>query len=401
MTGQPSVSLYQNPELAHWLDSFEGVPDNIGKPAAPADAVPVAQRPHATFEWLGIVAPGVTLALLIAIAGEWLSQWIGVTVLQFEKSPISAILLAIVLGLIIRNTLGVPGVYDKGLRLCVKKILRVGIALLGIRLSLLAAGRIGLVAVPIVLGCIAAALLIVSRITQWFGLPRRLGSLIAVGTAICGVSAIVATAPTIDAEEDEISYAVATITLFGMVALFTYPFIAPWLFHDDMAMTGLFLGTAIHDTSQVAGAGLMVQELRDAPAALNIAVVTKLVRNLCMVAVIPLMAILYHRGNDANGDRPKWTSMVPLFVLGFVAMTLVRTAGDSMTDSATWHDGVGLVKTIATWCLMLAMAAVGLGTNIKRIIGLGLRPFALGLCAALLVGVVSYVLVSIFGPMLS
>ncbi len=186
-----------------------------------------------------------------------------------------------------------------------------------------------------------------------------------------------------------------------MIALFTYPFVAPWLFHGDMAMTGLFLGTAIHDTSQVAGAGLMVQELRDAPVALNTAVVTKLVRNLCMVGVIPLMAILYHRGNDTNSDQPKWTSMVPLFVLGFVVMTLVRTVGDSMTDSAMWHDGVGFTKSIATWCLMLAMAAVGLGTNIKSIIGLGLRPFALGLCAALLVGVVSYVLVSIFGPMLS
>ncbi len=329
--------------------------------------------------------------------------------LGFEKSPISAILLAILLGLVIRNTLGVPDVYESGLRFCVKKILRIGIALLGIRLSLLAAGKIGLVALPVVLACIIAAMILVRWLTRWFGLPPRLGSLIGVGTAICGVSAIVATAPSIDAEDDEISYAVATVTLFGMVALFVYPFLAPWMFDNDMTMTGLFLGTAIHDTSQVAGAGLMVQQQMDAPDALNTAVITKLVRNVCMVWVIPLMAILHHRAapggatggeGSARRDTPKWTSMVPLFVLGFVGMTIVRTAGDMIFDGDTWPTLVAQITSAANVCLMLAMAAVGLGTSIKRIINLGYKPFALGLCAALLVGVVSYVLVSLLGPMI-
>ena len=371
MTQKPTASMYNNPELAAWLGSFEGVPDDWDQPTSSAGIAAIdllwPQKLHELFASGGVLAPGVVLAVLLALVGGWLSHAVGVGLLGFDKSPISAILLAVVLGIIIRNTLGVPEVYEKGLRICVKKILRVGIALLGIRLSLLAAGKIGLVALPIVLICIGAALFVVAKATRWLGLPRRLGTLIAVGTSICGVSAIVATAPSIEAEEDEISYAVATITLFGMLALCIYPFVAPWLFNHDPVLAGLFLGTAIHDTSQVAGAGLIAQQQMGADAVLNTAVVTKLVRNLCMVWVIPMMAIMYHR-NDANTPNrqssPRWTQMVPVFVLGFIGMTLLRTVGDigerpfGLFDSAVWDRIVATTKDAAKWCLMLAMAAV-------------------------------------------
>ncbi len=143
--------------------------------------------------------------------------------------------------------------------------------------------------------------MVVTWINRALGLPRRLGSLIAVGTSICGVSAIVATGPAIDAEEDEVSYAVACVTLFGLVALFTYPFLAHAIFGGDARKVGLFLGTAIHDTAQVAGAGLMYREQYRAPEALDTATVVKLTRNLCMAGVIPLMAALYHRGGGPDG----------------------------------------------------------------------------------------------------
>src|SRR5439155_22334249 len=109
-------------------------------------------------------------------------------------------------------------------------------------------------AVPIVVVCMAAALLGVAWISRALGLSRRLGTLIGVGTSICGVSAIVATAPVIDAEEDEVSYAVACITLFGLATLFVYPFLAHLIFHANPEQVGLFLGTSVHDTSQVTGA---------------------------------------------------------------------------------------------------------------------------------------------------
>src|SRR5262249_46252503 len=157
--------------------------------------------------------------------------------------------------------------------------------------SLAAVGQLGLAGLPVIAGCIAVALVTVSWVNRALRLPRRLGSLIAVGTSICGVSAIAATAPVIDAEEDEVSYAVACVTLFGLVALFTYPFVAHGLFADPR-LAGLFLGVSIHDTAQVAGAGLMYSKQYDVPAALDAATVTKLTRNLCMIAVIPLVGAL-------------------------------------------------------------------------------------------------------------
>ena len=268
-------------------------------------------------------------------------------------------------------------------------------------LSLADAGATGLVALPLVLACIGAALLLVRALARALSLPARLGTLVAVGTSICGVTAIVATAPVIEATEDEASYAVATIALFGTVALFAYPFLAHLLF-DDPRHAGLFLGTAIHDTSQVAGAGLTYQQQFGAPLALDVAVVTKLVRNSCMVAVIPLARAL-HRPPGAAGPRARGLGrvdeVVPLFILAFVAMAAVRTVGDvgerpfGVLDPATWDGLIAVAQRVAEAALLLAMAAVGLGTSLRSLRRLGLRPLAVGLAAAVCVGALSVALI--------
>jgi len=332
-------------------------------------------------------------------------------VLRFDKSPVSAILMTILLGLAVRNVAGLPKVYEEGLRLSVKLILRFGIALLGLRLSLAAVGEIGLSALPVVVGTIASALLLVTWLGRALGLPARLGSLIAVGTSICGASAIVATGPAIDAEEDEVSYAVACITLFGMIALFTYPFLAHWLFHGMANPVGLFLGTAIHETAQVAGAGLMYEQQYGGPEALALkaAMTTKLVRNLSMGIVIPLMAILYHRRRSGPADaqaggRLRWAKYVPLFVVAFVVLAAVRSIGDlggperpafGLLDRQLWEAFLAGAKGVSVWCLTVAMAAVGLGTSIRQLKVLGWKPLCVGFAAALLVGVISIALIKL------
>lgn len=386
---------------------MEGVPD---WPPLSADAPPRATgwqgRAHAVFEWVGFVAPGLSLAALVAASGGAVAEWIGLGLLGFERSPVSGIMVAILLGMILRNVLGLPEVYQRGLRLCLKRILRIGIALLGIRLSLGAAGAIGLVGLPVVLVCIGAALVLVTRLGSWLGLPPRLGSLIAVGTSICGATAIVATGGVIKAEDDEIAYAVACITIFGLVAMFSYPWLAEWLFASEPTAVGLFLGTAIHETAQVAGAGLMYEEQFAAPAALSSAVVTKLVRNLCMIWVIPMMAVLYRRSDDSAELTGPWYRLVPLFVLGFLLMSLLRTIGDlgdrpfGLLHSATWDSFCGTIKRAAEWCLMLAMAAVGLGTSLERLRHLGWKPFTVGLAAAALVGVIGAAMINVVAPLL-
>src|SRR5437763_890398 len=122
--------------------------------------------------------------------------------------------------------------------------------------------------------------------------------------------------------------AVACVTLFGLVALFAYPFFAFWALGGDPRLAGVFLGTAIHDTAQVAGAGLIYQQQFAAPEALTAAAVTKLVRNTCMAAVIPLMAVLYLRSAKGKKARLGWHQAVPGFVLAFVAASGLRTLGD-------------------------------------------------------------------------
>ncbi|MEJ7637051.1 MAG: putative sulfate exporter family transporter [Singulisphaera sp.] len=241
--------IYSDPQLARWLDSMEGVPDwpePVEAPVERASRTTLQNQLHQIFGWLGH-CPGVMLALGLAFVGLRGADWLGTSLLGFAHSPISSILVALLLGLTIRNAIGLPAVYESGLKVCLRQVLRLGIMLLGLRLSLAAVGQIGLAGLPIIAGCIASALILVTWINRALGLPRRLGILIAVGTSICGVSAIVATGPVVDADEDEVSYAVACVTLFGLLALFCYPFLAHRIFRGDARMAGLFLGTAIHD----------------------------------------------------------------------------------------------------------------------------------------------------------
>jgi uncharacterized integral membrane protein (TIGR00698 family) len=407
------LDLYNNPELWRWAGGMEGIPEWMG-PSETFDErttrAPWQARGNELFALLGALLPGLAIALGLAVIGRAGSSWVGLEWFGVDRSPVSPILLAILFGLVVRNTVGLPSVYEAGVQICLKRLLRVGVALLGIRLSLAAMGSIGLSALPIVIGCIASALLFVNWISRAVGLPPRLGTLIAVGTAICGNTAIVATAPVIGADEDETSYAVGTITVFGLIALVTYPFVAHSIFGGNPDLAGFFLGTAIHDTAQVAGAGLLYAQQYAAPETLDTATVTKLVRNLFMVAVIPLMTILYHKSGSEQkaAQKPKLSQMIPLFVFGFVAMAMLRTVGDlgdapfaGLLSDAQWKSSIAFTTKVSSWCLTMAMASVGLGTNLKRLRSLGLKPLAAGLAAALIVGAVAAGLIHLLASSLT
>jgi uncharacterized integral membrane protein (TIGR00698 family) len=351
------------------------------------------------------ILPGFLLALAIAVVGGWSAEFIGTTLMGLPKSPISGIMMAILIGIAVSNLIKLPAAVQPGVKFSVVRILRLGIVLLGIRLSIVEAGEIGIKALPVIIGTVVTAILLVSYVAKRVGLTDRLGTLIGVGTSICGATAIVATAPTIGAKDDETSYAVACITLFGVVAMLVYPFAAHWIFAADPFKSGLFLGTAVHETSQVAGSGLVYQEFFGDPQALNVATVTKLVRNLGMLAVIPLMSIYYHRRSSVGAEPPPWYTMVPLFVVGFALMSLLRTWGDTagadekvlgFLSHEQWKMLVGNVKTVAEYCLAIAMAAVGLGTSVAGLKSIGFKPLGVGLFSAVVVGLVSILLITLF-----
>ena len=361
------------------------------------------------------LVPGILLAFAMALAGRWLASLIGTELLGFDKSPVSNVTLSILLGLILRNTVGVPIVFQPGTTFCVKKLLRLGIILLGIRLSLLDILRISASALPLVVIVVFLALLLVWQFAKRLGLPERLGLLTAVGTSICGVSAIVSAAPCIDASDEEVSYAVANITLFGLLAMFVYPFLAHALFSRNPIMAGMFLGTSIHDTAQATAGGLIydAQYPGLSPTAGEVAVITKLVRNALMALIIPLVSWLYTSRICTDpqrlGKRKSILTYLPAFVLGFVALSLVRTIGDATVEggralglwtAGTWSTVTGAIADWAKSLLAMAMASVGLGTSYQVLKGLGLRPFLLGLIAAALVGILSGILITIFVPLL-
>ena len=344
------------------------------------------------------VIPGLLVAFALAVAGNFLADrlalWLGL-----GAGAVSGIMVAILLGLALGNLLKLPAALKPGIGFAVKRVLRLGIVLLGLKLSIVEVGSIGLKSLPVILVTIPAAILIVTYLGRRLGLPDRLGTLIAVGTSICGNTAIVAVSPTIGAKEEETSYAVACITVFGLFAMLAYPFVAHWLFGGDAFKAGLFLGSSVHDTSQVAGAGMVYSDFYHDPQALNVATVTKLERNLSMLLVIPLMSILYHRRSSEGTAPPPWWTMVPLFVVGFACMSALRTIGDlgdrpfGLLTPEQWHAFLDVSKHVSAYCLGIAMAGVGLGTSIKGLKAMGLKPLGLGLVSALIVGIISTLLI--------
>lgn len=350
---------------------------------------------------------GIGLAIAVSLAAAFSAEWLGESLLGFDRSPISSIVMAIVIGMIVANSVRMSPRVTEGLRFCTTTILRIGIMLLGIRLSLLGAGRFTLVALPFVIAAIATGLTVVGLLGRTLGLSRQLSGLIAVGTSICGCTAIVATAPLIKANEAEVSYSIACVTLFGLAVMFIYPILGHVIFPERPALVGLFLGTSIHETAQVAGAGLMYQAQYDAPVALDVATVTKLVRNLSMIAVIPLVGILYSGDRRQTGDRKvRWLALIPWFIVGFALMSALRTVGDIGTRPFgflapdQWGAMVGALQTTAEYCLLLAMAAVGLTSNFAGLRSIGVKPFLLGLFAAALIGGGSLLLISLFAERL-
>lgn len=350
---------------------------------------------------------GVALAVFVSVFAVYAATWFGESVLGFASSPVSAIMMAIIIGMVAANTIKLPAAWQPGLQFCMSTVLRLGIMLLGIRLSLAGAGQFTLVALPFVTASVAVGLLTVGWLGRYVGLSRQLSGLIAIGTSICGATAIVATAPLIKANESEVSYAVACITVFGLVAMFAYPLLAHFAFPAQPALAGLFLGTSIHETAQVAGAGMMYEAQYGAPEALDVATVTKLVRNLSMIAVIPLVGVLY--GADrVRGEKTKvdYLRMIPWFIVGFALMSAIRTFGDmgdrpfGFLEPGVWNEIVAFLRHAAERLLLVAMAAVGLTSMLANVRSIGLKPFMLGLFAALVVGGVSFALISVFGASL-
>ena len=331
---------------------------------------------------------GILLCILTASFSIKLSNVIGNNIFGLEKSPLSPIIISIIIGVIFSNfKYSFISRFKPGFDFCIQRLLKLGIVLLGIRLSFIDIVQYGFKALLVVIPCILITIFLVKSLSNRFKISKELSLLIAVGTSICGATAIAALAPSINAKKTEITYAIANISIFGLFAMFFYPLISNSIFLNNSLSVGLFLGSAIHETAQVAGSAIIYSTQYQNQDVVDIATVTKLLRNTLMIFVIPFLAqkaVLHNKNNNRIAD------IFPYFVLGFIAFGIIRTFGDYFyLDHYSWGIFIKMTKYTAEFLLITSMSAVGYNTALKNFKELGLKPFAIGLFAALVVSISS------------
>ena len=339
-----------------------------------------------------VIVPGIILAFVLYTLSQGLNNIIGIELLGYAKSPISTAMIAILMGIILGNIFKMRKGFLIGIDFTQKYILKLGIICLGIQLKPFEFLKFGTIAIPLIIICIISVLVVVKLLIKRLKISTRMAYLISIGSTVCGTTAIIATAPVIKANKGEVAYAIANITVFGIISMLVYPYFANIYFNGDPLFIGLFLGTAIHETSQVAAAGLIYDQQFNSPETLNIATVTKLIRNTFLVIMIPLFAFLYNR-NTVSRKSYSLLNIFPYFVLGFIGMIIFRNIGDQifLIDSSKqiWQDSILYIKDSAKIFLSMAMAAVGLSTNLKDLKSMGYKPFIVGFVAMITVGLIS------------
>ena len=346
-----------------------------------------------------VVVPGIILAFVLYTLSQGLNNIIGIELLGYEKSPISTAMIAILIGIALGNIFSIREGFLLGLDFTQKYILKLGIICLGIQLKPFEFLKFGSVAIPLIIVCIISVLIVIKLLIKKLKISTKMAYLISIGSTVCGTTAIIATAPVINANKGEVAYAIANMTVFGIISMLVYPYFANIYFGGDPLYVGLFLGTAIHETSQVAAAGLIYDQQFNSPETLNIATVTKLIRNTFLIIMIPLFAFLYNRRKTKTKNY-SLLDIFPYFVLGFIGFIIFRNIGDQifLTENSKyiWQNAVSNIKDSAKIFLSMAMAAVGLSTNLKDLKSMGYKPFIVGLVAMVTVGIVSIVAMQSF-----
>ncbi len=312
--------------------------------------------------------PGILLAILIALPA-WL---IG------ESLPvIGAPVLGILFGMLLSGWKR-PDNLNSGILFTSKKILQYSIILLGFSMNLYQILNTGKETLLLLLFTLTSTFLIAYIAGKLLKIDTNTNILIGVGSAICGGSAIAATAPVIKAKDEEIAQAISTIFLFNVLAAFLFPAIGHFLRMSDHNF-GLWAGTAINDTSSVVAAGFTFSD-----AAGKLAVIVKLTRTL-MIIPITLVLAFYHSGKSRNGEKAQYNmvSIFPWFVIGFILTSVLATFAPLPVGVCTVFTKIG------KYAIVMAMACIGLNTNLIKLIKNGLRPIMLGLICWVSLAVVS------------
>ena len=328
--------------------------------------------------------PGLAAAALIA----QVSNTIHSAIVIGGQKPVSAVVIAIITGMVLRGLLGPNRALGPGLMFSVKRILKLAIILLGFDLQLRAVFQTGTGTLGVIVFVVAAGILITIYIGRLLGLREELSLLVGTGTAICGATAIVAAAPAVGADDSDISYAIGTITMFGILAIFAYPAIGKTLAMSD-SQFGTWAGTAVHETAQVLAAGFSYSD-----AAGKIAAVVKLVRTTLLAPLVFILGAVHHRRKSSRFDFRQAMQSFPYFVLWFLAASVARTIADPILGASSGYTAfLTQAKEASKFLIVVAMAATGLLTDFSRMKKVGFGPFVAGLAASVVVGALSLALI--------
>ncbi|HEX3033359.1 MAG TPA: YeiH family protein [Bacillota bacterium] len=283
-------------------------------------------------------------------------------------------------------------ILDPGVKYTSKKLLQYSIVLLGFEMNLTNVIKVGSQSLLVMLFTLSSSFITAFFVGKALKIHGKTATLIGVGTSICGGSAIAATAPVIQAESEEVAQAISTIFLFNVLAVFIFPAMGHALGMSDTGF-GLWAGTAINDTSSVVAAGAAWSAVAGNNTALTFATVVKLTRTLMIVPVSLALAIYTARKSRESAENNfSFRKVFPWFVLGFAAVVVINTFAGVPEVIAHW------LVTVGKFVIVMAMTAIGLNTNLKKLITHGFRPILLGFSCWLAVAGVSLV-VQIMGRM--
>jgi uncharacterized integral membrane protein (TIGR00698 family) len=325
--------------------------------------------------WLKENGFGIGLSFIIAVVANYLGK-------QFPI--IGGAVFAIILGILINNTVGKPKASLKGVTFTSKKILQWAIIVLGAGLSLKQVWKTGLSSFSVMIFTLSAAFLAAYGFGKLLGIPSKLKALIGVGTAICGGSAIAAVSPIIEADEMEIAYSISTIFLFNIMAVLIFPPLGHLLGFSDNAF-GLWAGTAINDTSSVVAAGYAFSS-----AAGAYATIVKLTRTTMIIPISLIFSVLVSvqkkkEAKDTGKVNYSFKKIFPWFILWFLIASLLNTLG--LFSAATVKN----INALGKFMIVMALSAVGLSADFKKMLKTGLKPMLLGLIVWFTVSIVSLI----------
>lgn len=315
---------------------------------------------------------GFTLCLAIAVP-----SWLLGKVFPLIGGAIIAILAGMVVTLFFRD----KGEFESGIKFTSKKILQWAVILLGFGLNLNVIFETGKQSLPIIVCTIGTSLIIAYVLHKVMHIPGKISTLIGVGSSICGGSAIAATAPVIQADDEEVAQSISVIFFFNVLAAILFPILGNLIGFDTTSgeAFGIFAGTAVNDTSSVTATAATWDSMwKLGHATLDKAVTVKLTRTLAIIPITLVLALIQtKKANVDQKQKVSFRKIFPFFILYFVAASIITTvAVDLGVDSSVFYP----VKELSKFFIVLAMAAVGLNTNIVKLIKTGGKPIFMGAC---------------------